>query len=113
MLSIHGEGSAEEIVYVGGLYSSVCKIIIDNLSINGFNASKHSNPRLQGTHRNNICNLGRVGAGVQLEISNGLRQTFFSSLSKSDRKIPTSDMKKFCNIIKNCLENWVCNNINL
>lgn len=112
VLSIHGESSAKEIVYVGGQHSSICQLIIDNLSINGFVTDIHSNPRLQGTHRNNICNLGRVGAGVQLEISNGLRQKFFSNLSRSRRKNSNTEMKTFCNIIKNCLGQWDCNKIN-
>jgi len=49
----------------------------------------HPNPTLNGTAPVNICNRCRTRAGVQIELSNGLRRSCFRSLSSAGRKIRT------------------------
>ena len=53
-------------------------------------------PHLDGKGAKNICNRGRGGAGVQLEITEGLRRTFFRQLSpRSERQHTTPAFERF------------------
>jgi phage replication-related protein YjqB (UPF0714/DUF867 family) len=52
----------------------------------GFNA-RPDDPRHPGEDPANICNRGRDGGGVQLEISRGLRRTMFAGLHARERSL--------------------------
>jgi len=73
VIAIHGQGSdTEEFVSVGGLHVALrerCKSVIDRA---GFNCRKPSGD-IHGRDPQNICNRGRLGQGVQLEITHRLR----------------------------------------
>ncbi len=76
-LSIHGCTGLREFTYVGGLDTELGNKIKDALTRYGFTvlpAPEH----LAGTAKNNIANRNRRGAGIQLEISKGLRARFLS-----------------------------------
>jgi phage replication-related protein YjqB (UPF0714/DUF867 family) len=73
------------------------------LANSGFTVREHSNPELQGLHPNNICNIGRSGAGVQLEISEGLRKSFFASLNCAGRRQTTCQLDKFSEAVRQVL----------
>lgn len=72
-VSLHGCQGAEEVVYIGGRHQALALRIKAQLEKLGFTVATHPNPELQGVCRDNICNRGRLGMGVQLEISRGLR----------------------------------------
>ncbi|AUX79280.1 poly-gamma-glutamate hydrolase family protein [Sinorhizobium fredii] len=72
-IALHGCRGAEEIVYIGGRHQALASRIQAQLAKMGFTFATHPNPELQGVSRDNICNRGRLGMGVQLEISRGLR----------------------------------------
>jgi phage replication-related protein YjqB (UPF0714/DUF867 family) len=94
-IAIHGEDSGEPIVFVGGLDTEGAERLRASLKASGFRVDTHSNPALQGSDPANICNRGTSGRGVQLELSNGLRKTFFSSLTRAGRLTPTKEFGKF------------------
>jgi phage replication-related protein YjqB (UPF0714/DUF867 family) len=50
----------------------------ESLEQSGFAAQIIRNPRLEGRSVANICNRGMQCAGAQLELSEGMRHTFFS-----------------------------------
>lgn len=95
VIAIHGEKSNNKIVYLGGADIRLGKFIRSSLEANGFSVEEHHKPELQGKSDKNICNRGKNGMGVQLEISSGLRKTFFNSLSAKGRGKPTDSLNVF------------------
>jgi phage replication-related protein YjqB (UPF0714/DUF867 family) len=97
VLTIHGEHSQDdgEGVFVGGLDTRLCRSLGTALRSRGFTVGRHPDPRLQGLEPTNVCNRGKSGRGVQLEISRGLREQMFDSLSREGRKHPTARFRAF------------------
>jgi phage replication-related protein YjqB (UPF0714/DUF867 family) len=60
----------------------------------------HPDPELAGIAADNVCNRGRRRAGVQLELSSGLRKTFFESLDSQGRARPTEELAKFASAVR-------------
>jgi len=100
VLTVHGEDSETEVVFLGGLCSAVLASIRAELELHGFTVRELSGSNLQGHHPQNICNIGRIGAGIQLELSSGLRRSFFKSLTRTGRKISTPRLLQFTNLIR-------------
>lgn len=88
-LTVHGESSARAVVFIGGRDRAAQNRLRASLQRFGFRVETHPNPNLNGTAAVNICNRCRTRAGVQIELSNGLRRSCFRSLSSAGRKVPT------------------------
>lgn len=73
VVAVHGCNCSKSIVFLGGQDDDLRNAIRDRLQTVGFATEFHSNPALQGLDPHNICNRGRQGHGVQLEISRKLR----------------------------------------
>ena len=95
IVAIHGEGSENDIVYLGGRNQDLQNHIESSLKEAGFKTGKHHNPKLQGTSQENICNRCASTSGVQLEIGKGLRKKFFTSLTSEGLKHATEELEKF------------------
>ena len=78
VVAIHGSSENEEVVYLGGLQTGLKQQIRARLTEAGFVVKESPRTALQGRNPANICNRGASGAGVQLEISRGLRQKLFA-----------------------------------
>jgi len=89
VLAIHGCKGGRQIVYLGGLDIALKERIRDALTRVGFQAGEHDNPELRGIHKYNICNRGKRGKGVQLELSFDLRRKMFHSLRAKGRDSKT------------------------
>ena len=100
VVAIHGEGSAETVVFLGGLDQDLGKHLEVALERHGYEVKIHENSDLQGIAAANICNRGLRGVGVQLELSAGLRRTLFDSLTTEGRKKPTDELKKFATAVR-------------
>jgi phage replication-related protein YjqB (UPF0714/DUF867 family) len=100
VVAIHGEGSFGRSVFLGGRDHCLCAELRSALERCGFDVKMHENPDLQGVAAENICNRGRQGMGVQLELSSGLRRTFFQSLTDQGRKKPTDGMVRFASAVR-------------
>jgi phage replication-related protein YjqB (UPF0714/DUF867 family) len=98
VISIHGAKDAEKAVYIGGMHEDFKKRIQKSLEEHGFDVKTHSNPGLSGGGTTNIVNRGLLGAGVQLELSRGLREAFFSD-GLLTRQVPTPEFHNFVNAI--------------
>ncbi len=94
-ISVHGEDSQRQVVFLGGRDAETLKRLRTSLVAKGFRVEQHENPDLQGEDQANICNRSSNGAGLQLELSKGLRRSFFQSLSKSGRRTKTERFHKF------------------
>ena len=71
VVAIHGENSASENVFLGGLDVDCVGRVNDFLKAEGFCVGAHGNVNLQGRNYLNICNRGKLRAGVQIELSPG------------------------------------------
>jgi len=74
VLSIHGCAGLEEFIQIGGADRDRIEAIAPALMREGFDVR---DDRSSGTHPENICNRGRTGRGVQLDLSRGLRNRLF------------------------------------
>jgi phage replication-related protein YjqB (UPF0714/DUF867 family) len=96
VIAIHGEDSPEAIVFLGGLDEKLGGRLNRSLKKAGFNVKVHERTDLQGRHKANVCNRTADGSGVQLELSEGLRASFFESLTpKSGRQKKTEEFRRF------------------
>ncbi|MDA1334649.1 MAG: poly-gamma-glutamate hydrolase family protein [bacterium] len=77
IVSIHGEKDTDdEYVMLGGLNEELIKAISHKLSGLGI-LQKEPDEHLAGTLKENICNKGKSGRGVQIEMSRLLRKRFY------------------------------------
>lgn len=91
---IHGCADEEKVIYVGGLHDELRTRLINTLVSAEFDA-RLAVVNYAGTQLQNICNRGRSGRGIQLEISDGIRRTMFKALDRRGRKITTDVFRKF------------------
>jgi phage replication-related protein YjqB (UPF0714/DUF867 family) len=104
VVAIHGERSMELAVFIGGLDTERIDQIRAELSNRGFDVRAVDRTHLAGTDTTNICNRGRSGAGVQLEIAEGLRRTFFRQLSPhAERQHTTAAFIRFVVAVRQAL----------
>lgn len=99
-IALHGERSDDVKVYFGGQDEVLWPHIEFFLHEAGFNTEKHDNSGLQGTSPANVCNRCASGAGLQLEISRGLRRRFFRSFNSAGRKQETEQFYRFVNAVR-------------
>jgi len=95
VLTLHGCTGGDDMVYIGGLDTPLKDSVQNNLLEAGFKTGENDNPELQGINPYNICNRGKKGQGVQLELSAGLRKKMFHSLRAKDRDKKTELFEKF------------------
>jgi phage replication-related protein YjqB (UPF0714/DUF867 family) len=104
VLTVHGcrsRSPAEEAVYLGGLHAEFRHLLTRHLEKNGFHVLDDN--QTKGISPANICNKGTLGAGVQLEISEGLRRRMFRSFSSCEGKVPLSTLDEFVHAIRSAI----------
>ena len=72
VVAVHGCSGAHEAVMLGGLDEALIAQLANKLRAVGVSVMTDSHA-FPGRHRQNICNRGRRGRGVQLELTDGLR----------------------------------------
>ena len=100
VVAIHGERSKQPVAFLGGRDMDLREHLRLELERHGYKVSIHADSELQGSSAANICNRGRRGAGVQLELSSGLRRTFFESLTAAGRRQPTPELARFAGAVR-------------
>jgi phage replication-related protein YjqB (UPF0714/DUF867 family) len=104
VIAIHGEEQDNAAVFIGGLDRASIDRLSRSLTSAGFAVKTPDNDRLAGQARANVCNRGRGGAGVQLEITDGLRSSFFRALSpRAERQHTTAAFSCFVNAVRETL----------
>lgn len=76
-VSVHGCDEKESLCYVGGKNFVHSQFIKYELKLAGFNVPDVIREGLEGYSQSNVCNRNMRGAGVQLELSEGLRKEMF------------------------------------
>ena len=104
VITIHGENCRDQVVFVGGRDTRGVNLLHGVLGSQGFVVRRHESPGLQGLDPSNICNRGRLGAGIQFELSYGLRRSLFRSLLAAGRELPTERFKRFVGIVREAIE---------
>lgn len=74
VISIHGCNAPGEVVLVGGLDITLGEAVAARLQAAGIGCEQ-APPELAGADPRNVCNRGRSGKGVQLEVSHELRRS--------------------------------------
>jgi phage replication-related protein YjqB (UPF0714/DUF867 family) len=104
VVTIHGCEEDIEVIYLGGLHKKLKWLIQRNFSLCGFYVPAQVRPGLAGTNPLNICNRGRTGKGVQIEISRGLRRKMFSGLDRKGRGRPTETFFSLISALRSALD---------
>jgi len=107
VITLHGCEGLEEIIYLGGRHEALKARIKGRLQKKGFAVEERPKPSLQGTHALNVCNRGRAGRGVQLEITYGLRKKMFAALGKSNQKNHTRTFRAFVSALREALSRGI------
>jgi phage replication-related protein YjqB (UPF0714/DUF867 family) len=103
VLSLHGCADEEEIVYFGGKDIEKINIFTKEFIDASYIVGK-TPIHLSGKSALNVVNRNISGKGIQIEISNGLREKMFKDLSSTGRTIQTEYFLNFCNTLNNCLQ---------
>jgi phage replication-related protein YjqB (UPF0714/DUF867 family) len=74
VVAVHGCRGDRHQVYVGGRDTELVAVVTASLLARGIEALDTDHP-FPGRHRHNICNRGRRGRGLQLEITHPLRRS--------------------------------------
>lgn len=74
VVTVHGCTGDHQAVYIGGLNTDLKSVVDGALQAAGFTAQQDDHP-FPAVDPDNICNRGITGAGIQLELTRGLRYT--------------------------------------
>lgn len=99
VLTIHGAKGGEAAVYAGGLDWELRYQILQALTEEGFYACNDPSPTRQGRGLSNICNQGKSGQGLQLELTFGIRKLLFGEADWHGSRTPT---ELFYRLVKAC-----------
>ncbi len=102
VVTIHGCAEKDAAVLLGGLNTSFVCRIQNALSMAGFQVDTRDG--LRGIHPENLCNLGKRGGGVQLELSSGLRKAMFLDLTRAGRRRTTDIFCRFVALLTATLQ---------
>jgi phage replication-related protein YjqB (UPF0714/DUF867 family) len=100
VIAIHGcQGNKEEIL-IGGLDRDLVMKIANSLQENGFSVRTDKYIEFPGKLPENICNRNKRGKGVQIELTEALRQTMFKDLTRTGRTERTEVFYRFVNSVR-------------
>ncbi len=96
--TIHGCRGPEAAAYIGGRHAALKRSIGEVLRAAGFPVAECS--RFPGISSENICNRGRCAMGLQLELSRGLRSSFFIDETMADRTLRRPPFYRFVSALR-------------
>ena len=107
ILAIHSCDHHSDQIYIGGRHDALRGKIDKALTSSGFQTILTPPAALAGRHPRNICNRGRSGEGVQLEICKGLRSKMFDDLNtREGREIKQDIFYRFCEAVNAALKDY-------
>ncbi|SPD71862.1 conserved hypothetical protein [uncultured Desulfobacterium sp.] len=104
VITIHGCSGKNDSIYIGGNDQNSIKRLSHELALAGFAVMDKPRPGLEGTKKTNLCNRGRTGRGVQIEISSGLRSKMLKQID-NDILNHNKSFIVFIDILKHFLKN--------
>ena len=106
VITFHGAKGTEEAVYAGGLDFELRLDVLGALNAAGFTADHDPSPTRQGRGPTNICNRGRTGRGLQLELTFGLRKRMFGHPDEQGLRHPTTLFHQLVMTIREVLHRY-------
>ncbi len=106
VIAVHGfsdKKDKREVVFIGGGDQALKKKIEEKLKEAGFAVEESRLPGLKGILPENICNRGRTGRGVQLEISAPLRKKMFHYPRRGSGKRKSTVFFKFTTALRDAI----------
>ena len=103
VISIHGCRGEGDFLVIGGRDGVRRALLKSAMLAAGIHVNPQAPARILGRHRHNICNRGRDGRGVQLEISAGLRRRLLGDLSGAPATKPPALLAGFCHTIREAI----------
>ena len=101
VITIHGAYGKTPYVYFGGLHEQLKQVLIERLIEAGFPAEPDPSPTRQGKKPTNICNRGKSGKGVQIEMTQGFRKSLFKKPDyNKTRWLPNEQFHLFVKTIR-------------
>ncbi len=105
VITVHGASGQAKEVYLGGLDEALKDRFIQEMTKAGFSARRDPSPTRQGKRKTTICNRGRSGKGVQLELPQGFRKSLFiKPESKTQKWKPNERLYEFIEVIRKTLD---------
>ncbi|MEV7675136.1 poly-gamma-glutamate hydrolase family protein [Streptomyces sp. NPDC088752] len=104
VVSWHGASGSDQITYIGGLDTDLIGRVRESLEQAGFTVQE-AGTEIAGVDPANICNRGARSMGVQMELTTGLRQSFFEDYTRAGRDSGprTSAFYSYMNAIRTAL----------
>jgi phage replication-related protein YjqB (UPF0714/DUF867 family) len=110
IVAIHGASADTNLVFLGGKDDATAveanrlrRAIEKELEIAGFAVSPPPS-HILGKENDNLCNRGRSGAGVQLELCRGVRAAMFANVdSRKGREVVGQPFRDFVAAIRNAV----------
>lgn len=105
VISIHGAFGQKLKTYFGGRDEELKEKLMTALNSNGFDAEPDPSPTRQGRGKTNICNRGKSGKGVQIELPQGMRKSLFHEPDYSNPNWRENDrFYQYTDVIRNVLQ---------
>lgn len=105
VITVHGCRGMRPVVYAGGLAAGLKFEVIKSLKAAGFEAGESPSSSLAGVHRSNLCNRGRSGRGLQLELSQRLRHHLTDG--HGSRPLPNNHFQGFVEAVRRVLDRFI------
>lgn len=102
VIALHGCAGREAFAYVGGGDDELVARVTEALRSAGV-AVRPAPPSLAGDDARNVCNRGRSGRGVQVELTSALRATLFRALDAAGRGTPTPALARLAAALRGAL----------
>lgn len=87
VITIHGCSDGDADLYLGGRDNRLQATCTRVLREKGFSVADH--PVFRGLQKENLCNRGQAGMGLQIELSLPLRRRLFLRLDRWGRRFPS------------------------
>ena len=99
-IAIHGAAGSEDTIRIGGRDEELGGRIAAALAAAGFALRADGDRRFAGVAARNLCNRCASGRGVQLELSAGLRRSFFAGAWPAERRVATPALAAFVGAVR-------------
>lgn len=103
VLALHGCTGREAFAYVGGGDETLVRRVSEALTSAGVTV-RPAPASLAGDDARNVCNRGRTGRGVQVELTRALRATLFEGLDAAGRARPTAALARLAAALRGALD---------
>jgi phage replication-related protein YjqB (UPF0714/DUF867 family) len=100
-ISVHGcsDDDANGKVQIGGLDAELGEILLEELNLAGIPAEFSTNPALNGSDPDNICNKTQIGRGAHLEMGTTYRASLFAPGFNTRALRKTHTNAAFCQLV--------------